>query len=245
LEELDGVTLVAKHQKNSRSFQDSVIEERTDQQVKFLVRELQLKKNDRILDLACGYGRHTNELSRLGYHVTGVDINQRLLKTAMIEAPIANTNPKYIRKDLREFRCSMQFDKIFLLFTYFDFTRDGIVLSNIMRALKIGGLFCLDVMNLDYPFSLFNSKVFDVTEKLSGNAIQYHDIVRRRISMHGNVLFEESFHDVFSARYRLQDIVHILETNHLATLNVYGDFDSTSFKKRDCKRIILVCKSFG
>ncbi|MBT4816155.1 MAG: class I SAM-dependent methyltransferase, partial [Lentisphaerae bacterium] len=47
--------------------------ESTCSQVDFLVDELKLSGSERVLDLACGFGRHSLELARRGYSVTGVD----------------------------------------------------------------------------------------------------------------------------------------------------------------------------
>ena len=48
--------------------------EDTNRQVDFLIEILKLNGNERILDLACGFGRHSLELARRGFDVTGVDI---------------------------------------------------------------------------------------------------------------------------------------------------------------------------
>lgn len=48
--------------------------EDTKRQVDFLVEKLNLTGNERILDLACGFGRHSLELARRGFDVIGVDI---------------------------------------------------------------------------------------------------------------------------------------------------------------------------
>lgn len=55
--------------------QDQSWVEDTARQVDFLEEKLNLKKGEKILDLACGFGRHALELARRGYDVTGVDIS--------------------------------------------------------------------------------------------------------------------------------------------------------------------------
>jgi 2-polyprenyl-3-methyl-5-hydroxy-6-metoxy-1,4-benzoquinol methylase len=61
-------------------YQDRLTEERTEKEVEFLVRELGLSTPKKILDLACGHGRHSNSLAKLGHRVTGVDITQGFLE---------------------------------------------------------------------------------------------------------------------------------------------------------------------
>jgi 2-polyprenyl-3-methyl-5-hydroxy-6-metoxy-1,4-benzoquinol methylase len=48
--------------------------ENTGHQVDFIIRALELTGRERVLDLACGYGRHALELARRGFSVTGADI---------------------------------------------------------------------------------------------------------------------------------------------------------------------------
>lgn len=48
--------------------------EHTREEVDFVVEALALEGGERVLDLACGYGRHSLELARRGYDVVGVDI---------------------------------------------------------------------------------------------------------------------------------------------------------------------------
>src|ERR1700730_5359593 len=54
----------------------------TEQEVAFLVEELQLRPGMRILDVGCGPGRHAHALARLGVEVVGVDIAAAFLAEA-------------------------------------------------------------------------------------------------------------------------------------------------------------------
>ena len=58
--------------------------EDTKKEVDFLIDQLKLQGNERILDLACGYGRHSLELARRGYDVTGIDITPEYVNTCHI-----------------------------------------------------------------------------------------------------------------------------------------------------------------
>ena len=52
----------------------------------FLEKEIQKNKNAKILDIGCGTGRHSIELSKRGYDITGVDLSNSLLKRAKEKA---------------------------------------------------------------------------------------------------------------------------------------------------------------
>ena len=56
--------------------------EETKNEVDFLIDQLKLQGNEKILDLACGYGRHSLELARRGYDVTGIDITSEYIEYA-------------------------------------------------------------------------------------------------------------------------------------------------------------------
>lgn len=56
--------------------------EDTGRQVDFIIRKLGLRGGERVLDLACGFGRHSLELARRGFAVTGVDITPSYIRFA-------------------------------------------------------------------------------------------------------------------------------------------------------------------
>ena len=60
--------------------------EDTGRQVDFLIKQLQLKGTEKILDLACGFGRHSLEFARRGYDVTGIDITPAYIDYANEQA---------------------------------------------------------------------------------------------------------------------------------------------------------------
>ena len=70
--------------------------EDTGRQVDFLIKQLQLKGTEKILDLACGFGRHSLEFARRGYDVTGIDITPAYIDYANEQAKKENLNAKFI-----------------------------------------------------------------------------------------------------------------------------------------------------
>lgn len=60
--------------------------EDTKNEVDFLIDQLKLQGNEKILDLVCGYGRHSLELARRGYDVTGIDITSEYIEYAAEQA---------------------------------------------------------------------------------------------------------------------------------------------------------------
>lgn len=58
-------------------------------EVDFIVREAGLRPGGRVLDVACGSGRHVIELARRGYRVTGIDVSAEAIGYARAEAAAA------------------------------------------------------------------------------------------------------------------------------------------------------------
>jgi len=116
--------------------------------VDFLVDTLKLKKKDKILDLACGQGRHLIELKKRGYDVEGLDFSAYLLRIAKKQAQKEGLKINFSRRDVHNFRLNRKYDKIFLFFSEFGLFDSDKVLRNVSRHLKRGGLFLLDCDNL-------------------------------------------------------------------------------------------------
>jgi SAM-dependent methyltransferase len=70
---------------------------------------------ERVLDLACGIGRHSLELRRRGFEVVGVDISADLLQIAGEEALLKHLDVKFMQADLRELALRDEFDLVLSL----------------------------------------------------------------------------------------------------------------------------------
>jgi len=111
---------------------------------------LNLRSGCRILDLCCGIGRHSLELARRGFSVTGVDITPRYLKKAKAKAKKEKLEIEFVLEDMRKFRRQNRFDAVINLFTSFGFFEDQKddykVARNTYISLKKGGVFLLDLI---------------------------------------------------------------------------------------------------
>jgi ubiquinone/menaquinone biosynthesis C-methylase UbiE len=117
-------------------------EDRT--QVARLIDLLGLPAGARILDLACGQGRHAHLLAESGFDVDGYDLSRDLLKLAKKRG--TGTRLRYTRGDMRSlpFRWRRRFDAVVNLFTSFGFfadpADDAKVIRECARVLKPGGV---------------------------------------------------------------------------------------------------------
>ena len=72
-------------------------------EVDFIEREIKFNKEIRILDIGCGTGRHSLELARRGYTVTGFDLSPGMIEKAKVLAQKENLKIDFQVKDARDF----------------------------------------------------------------------------------------------------------------------------------------------
>lgn len=85
---------------------------------------LSLRPGARVLDLACGWGRHSVELAKLGCSVVGVDQSAVLLERAAALADAAGVRVEWVRGDIREPRWRGEFDVVLSLFSSLGYTSE-------------------------------------------------------------------------------------------------------------------------
>jgi SAM-dependent methyltransferase len=103
-----------------------------------------------LLDVGCGTGKHSLELARRGYRMTGVDLSGHMLQRARASAAAlpAEQQPKWLQGDARSFDASSTFDMAVMMFAVIGYLtgNDDVLagLRNIRRHLKAGSLFVCD-----------------------------------------------------------------------------------------------------
>jgi SAM-dependent methyltransferase len=94
----------------------------------FVRKILSLRRNQRVLDVCCGYGRHALLLAAAGMRVTGVDVNPLFLRRARAAAKRAGLDVDFIQSDVRTLELKPIFDAAVNMFTsigYFDSEEDN------------------------------------------------------------------------------------------------------------------------
>ena len=120
----------------------------TRREIAFLERCGLLAPERRILDLACGGGRHSLAMARRGARVTGIDLGPAAIAAARRRAQRAGLAVEFVQGDIRHLTYDNDFDAVTLLFGCFtEMPRQQAteVLRRISRSLRPGGLFVLDV----------------------------------------------------------------------------------------------------
>ena len=130
--------------------------EQTRVEVDFLERTLALPRGARVLDVACGLGRHSLELAARGHRPTGVDASREALERARAEAASRGLAARFVWRDLRRLEVGDPFagdpldgpfDGAFALGNSFGYVEPGATagyLAGVARALKPGARFVFD-----------------------------------------------------------------------------------------------------
>ncbi len=122
---------------------------RTRAEVDFLTKVLRLTRGARVLDVPCGFGRHSGELARRGYSVVGVDLSPAMLREAR-RLHRESERLRFVRRDMRRLAYRGEFDAVVCLFTsfgYFSERENVATLSKMARALKPDGRLLIDHRN--------------------------------------------------------------------------------------------------
>lgn len=121
-------------------------------EIDYVEKVLGLNGSGTILDLGCGQGRHSFELAKRGYCVTGVDFSERLLKKALSEKKIIQT-PSFVLEDVRKYRAKEKQDAVVCLYDVIGSFRDEKENYQIIRSiwlnLKPKGRAVVSVMNME------------------------------------------------------------------------------------------------
>src|SRR5580704_2800637 len=110
--------------------------EMTSADVTFLERALAVKDGAALLDVPCGNGRHSIELSERGYRMTGLDLSEEFIEEASTSAP---QGIRWARGDMRDITWDSEFDGAFCFgnsFGYFNWEEARRFLTAVARALK-------------------------------------------------------------------------------------------------------------
>lgn len=91
-------------------YDENCFTKNTLREVDFLVEELALRSGAAILDVGCGTGRHSVELARRGYALTGLDASQGMLEQARKRAEAAGVEVRWLQADATAFSATTRYD---------------------------------------------------------------------------------------------------------------------------------------
>ncbi len=228
-------------------YSEALTDERSEAEVRALVSLLALDKPMQILDLACGYGRHTNRLAALGHTLTGIDLMAGFIDMARQDAQQRKVDVVYRQGDMRDIDFHEEFDRVMLLFTAFGYFVDEgnlQVLVNVQKALKPGGLLVFDSHNRDALLKYMHpSFVMEKEGDLMIDRLELDGLTgrwtNRRIVIRNGIRKDKPF---FVRLYNPQEIMALLDQAGLELVHLYGGFDAQEFSSDSRRMVVLAQK---
>lgn len=198
-----------------------------------------------MLDLACGKGRHARQLASKGFDVTGIDLSTESIREA--EKTSTDRLTFYVHDMRLPFRINY-FDIVFNLFTsfgYFETEREHLnALKTVSNALKPGGLFVLDFLNVVYSERRGNEH----TEKDIQGA---HYVIDKKtdaehfykkISVTAPELPHALSYEERVRKFGLEDFKSMFGKVSLEITQLFGDYMLHPFDAQQSNRLIIVAK---
>jgi 2-polyprenyl-3-methyl-5-hydroxy-6-metoxy-1,4-benzoquinol methylase len=140
----------------------------------FIEKEIVFRKQSKILDIGCGTGRHSIELTKRGYNVTGVDLSDSQLERAKEKAAEQKLKISFQKHDARNLPFEQEFDLALMIcegaFPLMETDEmNFLILQNASKSLKPNGKLIFTTLNGLFP--LFHSvKDFLASANKEGNA---------------------------------------------------------------------------
>jgi len=173
----------------------------------FIETELNSNKTFKILDVGCGTGRHSIELTKRGYNITGIDLSESMLNKARKKAIESNLEINFMNLDARNLPFNMDFDAAIMLceggFPLMETDEMNFeILKNVAKSLKEKGKFIFTTLNGLFPLyhsiekfltdssqednTTYRSNTFDLMTFRDFNITEFIDDYGNKKTLHCN-----------------------------------------------------------
>ena len=210
-----------------------------------LIKYLNPAPNSRMIDVACGKGRHSIELASFGFEVTGIDISPDSI--AYAKRYETNHLEFYVHDMLLPF-WGNYFDYAFNFFTsfgYFKTRREhDDAIQTISKSLRQGGVFMIDYLNVHYAEDHLRSSE---TKVLSGTIYDIHrwddeSHFYKQITVKDEALPSPLAFTEKVAKFSLGDFTDMLGFHAMQVIDVFGDYRLDRYDVKRSPRLILMAK---
>lgn len=217
------------------------------EEVTKILRLLEAREGEAVLDLACGPGRHALELARRGFGVTAVDRTATYLDEAERRARAENLPVEFVNEDMRTFCRPDAFHRAINLFTSFGYFEDAAdderVMLNLYRSLKAGGTLAMHLMSKEVLARIFQKRLW---REVDGHLVLEEGTIKdgwRWIETRWVVVTKGKARE-FKLSHRLYsaaELTDLMLKCGFAAASPYGDFDGGPYDET-ADRLVVVAR---
>lgn len=223
-------------------------EAEAEQLIEFLEQTLLSEKYHSILDLGCGRGRHSHNLAKRGYDVTGIDLSPAAIETAREKAKeMGLDNTHFEVRDMRE-PLPQTFDAIVNLFTTFGYFKNddenASVLDSVTAMLKQKGLFVFDYLNAEKVKNTFVPEEEGEFQNMRYEIKRYikNGAIHKDIAFAGDKLDKPRVYWERVKLYGLDWFEKEMGKRNLEIIDVNGDYQGSDFNPQTSPRLLIISK---
>jgi len=210
-----------------------------------LIEQLHPPTGTRMLDIACGQGRHSKLLASKGFDVTGIDLSTSNIEEArQYETEYLH----FFQHDMRLPFWINYFDYAFNFFTSFGYFKSDREHYNAIRtasnSIKPDGILVLDYLNVHYAedhlVHTSHKEIDDTTYYLTKWFDETH--FYKKIEIEDESLEEPLEFIEKVSKFSLGDFNDMFAFHKLQIQDVYGDYTFKNYDVKKSPRLIMIAK---
>lgn len=210
-----------------------------------LIDHLKPEETARMLDMACGRGRHARHLASRGFDVTGIDLStDNIAEARKYETDMLH----FFVHDMRLPFWMNYFDYAFNLFTsfgYFNTRREHEnSIRTIAQSLRPDGVFVIDYLNVHYAEDHLVHKSEIEIDDVNYYITKWFDETHffKKIIIEDDVLKKPLEYQEKVAKFSLGDFTEMLAYHSLQVQEVFGDYNFNSYHIKNSPRMLIIAK---
>jgi 2-polyprenyl-3-methyl-5-hydroxy-6-metoxy-1,4-benzoquinol methylase len=198
----------------------------------FIEQEAGRDKSLKIIDIGCGTGRHVIELTKRGYHVTGVDLSGNQIKRAREKAQEAGVTIDFQTQDARNLPFDGEFDLAIMLceggFSLMETDEMNFeILKNATKALKSKGKLIFTTLNGLFPLFHSVNEFYKSAQKEGQSQCKECSFDLMTFRDHNSVVFEDDSGNKRGLKcneryYVPSEITWLLKTLGFKKIDIFG-----------------------
>ena len=214
-----------------------------------LINYLKPLPGSKMLDVACGKGRHSIHLAgKAGFDVTGIDLSDDSIREAL---QFETDTLHFYKHDMRLPFWINYFDYAFNFFTsfgYFNTQREhDNAIRTIAQSLKSNGIIVLDFLNVHYAEDHLVHQSEKVIDGISFIITKWYDETHfyKKIMIEDEALQEPLVYTEKVAKFSLGDFTEMFAYQGLQMQEVFGDYDFGNFDVKRSPRMLMIAKKIN